>query len=399
MAGELMEKSDDVVLCVNSGSSSLKFALFTRAGSEPKAIATGAIERIGIGGGQAWLRRESDDGQKPTKEAGSFDDHAQALDAMLSMLEKAALPAPTRVGHRIVHGGSRFIAPCVIDDDVLDALRSLVPLAPLHMPSGIAGIEGIRKKRPNLMQIACFDTAFHAHMPDVARRLALPGRFVRAGVQRYGFHGLSCEHTMSVLGANAPARIVIAHLGNGASLTAVKNGVSIDTTMGFTPTGGIPMGTRTGDLDPGVVVYMMRHEKLSADALEHVVDRESGLGAIGGTPDVKTLLEHAPTDANARAAIETFTYAIRKTVGAFAAALGGLDLVVFTGGIGEHAPEVRSLACAGLEALGIRLDDARNRGGEDDISADDSGCAVKIIAADEALVIARHVLALCAERG
>ncbi len=242
------------------------------------------------------------------------------------------------------------------------------------------------------MQIVCFDTAFHATLPEVAARLPVPGRFTE--VRRYGFHGLSYEHVMATLGSAAPLRIVIAHLGGGSSLVAVKDGRSIDTTMSFTPASGILMGTRPGDLDPGVLIYLARERGLDIAALEHLVNHESGLLAVGGQSELKTLVELSLTDPKARLAVEMFGYAVRKQIGAYAAALGGLDLLVFTGGIGEHSDVVRALACRELAVLGISLDEVRNARGDTVISAASSRCEVRLVSANEELVIARHVAAL-----
>jgi acetate kinase len=306
------------------------------------------------------------------------------------MLAKLGAPPATLVGHRIVHGGPRHLAPSRIDAGLLADLKALIPLAPLHMVSAVEGIEAVTAIHPELPQVACFDTAFHATMPEIARRLPLSDALDREGVRRYGFHGLSYEHILSVLGPAPPPRLVIAHLGSGASLVAVKDGRSIDTTMGFTPAGGILMGTRSGDLDPGVIVYLLRNEQLSADALEAILERESGLRAVGGTSDMKALLGRATEDPRATLALAMFGYAVRKAIGGLTAALGGLDMLVFTGGIGEHAAAVRAEACEGLGYLGIRLDEERNARGDGHISAEGSRCPVRVIPANEELVIARH---------
>jgi acetate kinase len=374
----------DLVLCINGGSSSLKFALHAME-EDARAIVTGAVEGVGDGCGRAWIS-----GERPTERRGLCLDHASALEVAFSLLRDAGAPPPTLVGHRVVHGGSEHTAPRRVDAALLGALRSLVPLAPLHMPSAIACIEGVTRRAPELPQVACFDTAFHASMPELARRLPLPDDLHREGVRRYGFHGLSFEHVMATLGPAAPPRVVIAHLGSGSSLVAVKDGLSIETTMGFTPAGGILMGTRPGDLDPGVLLYLLREKKLSIAALERLVEHESGLSSIGGTSDMKALLERAPLDPRAELAVSMFGYAVRKAIGGLTAALGGIDVLVFTGGIGEHAPRVRADACAGLASFGVRLDAERNARGSEVISEDKSPCVVRVIPADEGLVIARH---------
>jgi acetate kinase len=299
---------------------------------------------------------------------------------------------PDAVGHRVVHGGSRT-APALVDDAVLAELRGLVPLAPLHMPASPAGIDAVRARFPGLPQVACFDTAFHAGLPERARRLPVPADLDARGVRRYGFHGLSYEHVLGTLEA-PPARIILAHLGAGASLVALADGRPVDTTMGFTPCGGLLMGTRPGDVDPGVLVYLMRARGLDADGLEDFVNHRSGLYALAGSADVRELCARAGHDRAAALALDLFATSVRKAIGAFAAVLGGLDLLVFTGGIGEHAPSIRWDACQGLQFLGLELDPARNDRGDPIISAAGSRCTVRVTAADEEEVIARHTASL-----
>jgi acetate kinase len=370
------------VLCVNTGSSSLKFAAF--AMPEERRLAEGAVERIGDEEGRAWIRGRG----APLERNSRCADHAAALDLALDLLAEFELARPDAIGHRVVHGGPHHAAPEVVRPELLASLRDLVPIAPLHLPLAIAAMEAMTIRLPDAPQVACFDTAFHATLPEVARRLPLPDRF--PDVRRYGFHGLSYESVLAKLGDPPPARLVIAHLGNGASLVAVRDARSIDTTMGLTPTGGIPMGTRSGDLDPGVLVYLQRAHGLSADGIEHIVDSESGLTALGGTSDMKALLGR--NDDRARLAVESFAYALKKAIGAYVAALGGIDVLVFTGGIGEHAAEIRHAACEGLGLMGIELDGDRNGRGDSVISSVSSKCVVRVIQADEDLVIARHTL-------
>ena len=365
--------SDERVLCINSGSSTLKFAVVAIGGGHERKLTDGAIEDIG-------------------------GDHTAALESVLERLGGGGARDVTIAGHRVVHGGPAHVAPAFVDDALLASLRAIVALAPLHMPAAIAGIEAVRKKFPELPQVVCFDTAFHASMPEVARRLPIPDRFAEAGVRRYGFHGLSYEYVMSVLGDARPDKIVIAHLGNGASLVAVSEGRAIDTTMGLTPTGGILMGTRSGDVDPGVLIHLARQGGFSVDALERLVNQESGLLALGGTSDMQTLQRRASTDPRAQRAIAAFGYSVRKATGALIAALGGIDLLVFTGGIGEHVPEVRAEACRGLEAFGLALDPARNAHGDEVVSSAASRCLVRVIATNEDVVIARHAHRLNALR-
>ena len=323
-------------------------------------------------------------------------DYRAALEAALASFDDQGLPAPGAAGHRVVHGGPRFAEPALVDDGVLTELREIIPFAPLHMPAAISGIEAVGA-RWDIPQVACFDTAFHHRMPLVAQRLPLPDSLWDAGVRRYGFHGLSYEYVVGALGAAELGRAVIAHLGNGASMVAVREGRSVDTTMGFTPAGGLVMSTRSGDLDPGVPVYLLREKGYDADRLERLVDREAGLAALsGGTSDMQRLIEDRERNPRAALAVDSFCYQARKHVGALAAVLGGLDTLVFTGGIGEKAAAIRSGTCDGLEHLGIELDPEANAGHAAVISAADSDCVVRVEPTDEDLVIARHTSALVA---
>jgi acetate kinase len=274
-------------------------------------------------------------------------------------------------------------------------LRRLIPFAPLHMPGGIEGIETVAARHPRLPQVACFDTAYHRGMPERAERFPLPRELWDAGVRRYGFHGISYEYIMRALGADVPPRLIIAHLGNGASMAAVEYGRPRDTTMGFTPAGGFMMGTRPGDLDPGLILYLLEQKRFDAAQLSELVNLKSGLlGVSGVSSDVKTLLDARATNADATMAIEMFCYQIRKAIGALAAALGGLDLLVFTGGIGEHAAAVRAEVCDGLAHLGLAIDPRRNDSNEDTISTADSRCRVRVIPTNENLMVARHTVRL-----
>lgn len=372
------------VLALNAGSSSLKFALF--AGDV--RVAAGAIERLGSGRATAWVeqgqtREEKDVGASLQASPGAL------LGEVSSLLQGAP---PELVAHRLVRGGPDDDAPTLLDDALLARLREAVPLAPLHLPRAIALLEAARDRWPALPQVVCFDTAFHRRLPPAARRLPIPARFDAEGVRRCGFHGLSFEHSMHSLGPQPPSRVVIAHLGNGASLAAVREGRSIDTTMGFTPSGGIPMGTRPGDLDPGTLLYLARRHALSLDQLDQLINHESGLLAIGGTADMKTLLERSASDAQAALAVEVFCLGVRKGIGAMAAVLGGVDVLVFTGGIGERAAEIRQRICAHLGFLGVKLDEARNQHPDPLISAPGSPCEVRVVAADEEQVMAREAL-------
>jgi len=312
------------------------------------------------------------------------------VQAAFATLEKLRLPAAAAVGHRIVHGGADHIAPEKVDAPLLEGLRRLIPYAPLHLPAEIQGIEAVAARFPELPQVACFDTAFHRRMPELAQRFPLPRIFWDEGLRRYGFHGLSYEYIVDQIGAAALGRAVIAHLGNGASMAAVKKGQPIETTMGFTPTGGFMMGTRTGDLDPGLLIHLLT-QGYDAFTLEQLVNDQSGLlGVSGISPDMKTLLDRREHDAHAAEAIDMFCYQLRKTIGALTAALGGLDTLVFTGGIGEHAAPVRWQVCQGLAYLGIQLDSQQNERHAPVISSAKSQCMVRVVPTNEDLMIARH---------
>jgi acetate kinase len=307
-------------------------------------------------------------------------DVATALRTAGGWLKDTQNLEPIAVGHRVVHGGPDYDGPTQVDAKVIADLSRLIPLAPLHQPNNLAPIRSLMERFPQLPQVACFDTAFHRALPEVTRRLPLPSWVHDEGVHRYGFHGLSCECVVDTVGGDG--RLIVAHLGSGASLTAVRDGRSVDTTMGLTPTGGILMATRTGDLDPGVLVYLARRHRMGADELEQLVDHEGGLQGLAGAHDMEALV------ATGDPAVDAFCYRARLGIGAFAAALGGLDTLVFTAGIGEHSPIVRSRICTGLEHLGVALDDERNRSGAGVISSGE--VTVRVVATDENLMIARH---------
>jgi acetate kinase len=368
--------ADKRILTLNAGSSSLKFALFD-AGAPPRRLLGHAVTRVG---------------SRPSQ-------YAQSLDAVLAAIDSnGGLGELAAVGHRIVHGGPHYATSQPLTPEVLDALRRLVLIDPDHLPAEIALVEAMRIRAPSLPQVACFDTAFHRTMPRVARLLPLPLHYEREGVQRYGFHGLSytflSEELERVAGQpQARARVVLAHLGSGASLAAVKEGRCVDTTMGFTPNSGIPMSTRSGDLDPGVIVHLLREERLDADALDDLLSRRSGLLGVSETSlDMRDLLSRRATDPRAADAVMLFCHHVRKAVGALAATLGGIDTLVFSGGIGENAAPVRAEVMRGLEHLGMRLDQARNDAACPVISAEGSACTVRVIPTDEESVIARDTI-------
>ncbi|MEJ2060586.1 MAG: acetate/propionate family kinase [Gammaproteobacteria bacterium] len=372
------------VLCLNSGSSSLRLALFRDESLLLEAYAEG----IAQGSGELVLRH----GRRGEEtRPAHFAHHAEALEQVLDAFDERALPHPDAIGHRIVHGGPAHAAPEQVTPQLIAALESLIPLAPLHLPPALSAIEAVQARLPGIPQVACFDTAFHRRMPELAQRFPLPERYWAQGIRRYGFHGLSYEYILAELGGAPHGRTVIAHLGNGASLAAVADGEPRDTTMGLTPDGGIMMGTRSGDLDPGVLLYLLRGDGMDTEELERLVEHESGLlGVSGSTADMERLLSQRAADPAAARAVELFAYQVRKSIGSLAAVLGGLDRLVFTGGIGEHAAPVRTLICRDLGYLGIKLAPARNATHARRISNDDAACEVLVIPTDEARMIARH---------
>ncbi len=382
-------KGARVILSLNAGSSSLKFALYRISAGSEALCARGAVEGIGQDQGRLWLSGAEQQALDDTRQP--FADHESSIKAAFDALERLQLAPPGAVGHRLVQGGPDHTAPERVGPALVDELRQIVPFAPLHLPAEINAIEAVAGRYPGLPQVACFDTAFHRQMPEIAQRFALPRELWDEGVRRYGFHGISYEYVLRRLGASAAGRVIIAHLGNGASMVAIRDGRPLDTTMGFTPTGGLMMSTRSGDLDPGVMLYLLSEKRLSAAALGAVVNERSGLFGVSATSsDMKTLLERSATDQRAAEAVEMFCYHARKHLGALVAVLGGLDTLVFTGGIGERAAAVREAVCAGLDHLGIRIEPVRNRRHADTISTDESRCAVRVIPTDEDLMIARH---------
>ena len=377
------------ILTLNAGSSSIRFAFFGEAAPAGRLLA-GKLERIG--GPRAALTVS--DGAKGSEERIELGARESAVDSLLEWLVAQPLFAQVgAVGHRLVHGMQRT-KPERVTPELLRDLKRIIPYDPEHLPQEIALIETLARRFPALPQVACFDTAFHRTMPTVATLLPIPRRYAAKGVLRYGFHGLSYTFLVRELGRQGDAavrrgRVILAHLGNGASLAAVRDGHSIDTTMGFTPTAGLPMSTRTGDLDPGVMSYLAQSESLDASALQRMVNHESGLlGVSESSSDVRDLLARESTDARAAEALALFCYQTKKWIGAYAAALGGLDTVVFAGGIGENSAPIRARICDGLGFLGVELDAARNAAGAPRISGDSSRVAVCVIRTDEESVIA-----------
>jgi acetate kinase len=380
------------ILTINCGSSTLKFELFEAADGE-RSVARGVVDRIG-GRGSVDLIRES--GERTLRSTAASDHGEATLQAIGLLGSSGLLGALEAVGHRVVHGGARYSGPVLVDAGAEGAIAELEELAPLHNGPALAAIRATREALGSgVPQVAAFDTAFHARMPRVARLFALPRRLADEGVLRYGFHGLSYEYVMGELRALDPeaaaGRVVIAHLGNGASMVAVRGGVGVDTTMGFTPTGGLAMGTRSGDLDPGVLLYLLEERGLSPTRVSNLVNKQAGLfGVSGMSADMRDLLEREVDYPRAAEAISLFCYGAKKFLGALAAALGGLDSLVFTGGIGEHAAPVRWRICEGLEFLGLRLDGSRNAEHAPVVSRDDTPVTVRVIPTDENLMIARH---------
>jgi acetate kinase len=385
-----------IVLAVNGGSSSLKVQLVDATAAGERPLARGLVERLG---GPATLTLQAEGGSR-WREVREVRDHDDAVMEMLTQLRALGMPEPEAVGHRIVHGGSRFLEPAVIDRDVVRELAALEELAPLHNGPGVAGIAACRRHLgAGTPMVAVFDTSFHATLPDVARRYAIPHDLAeKHGIRRYGFHGISYAYVLAryaELTGRAPRTIdmIALHLGNGCSVSAIHHGCSVDTSMGFTPLEGLVMGTRSGDLDPAIVGVFAAREGVTVAEVERWLNERSGLLGLSGTSrDMRDLLAHAADDPRARFAIDLFCYRARKYVGAYLAVLGGADAIVFTGGIGERAPEVRARICAGLEWAGIALHPPSNIGAREDTRIGDRDARVDtwVIATDEERRIARE---------
>lgn len=388
------------ILVINCGSSSVKFALFA-AGRSLSRLSSGSVDRIGLADGHVHIADAH--GTTSVDKADVFSNHEAALGQVLETVERdASTPRLMAVGHRVVHGGTECDCPVIVTRSLEDRLRRLIPLAPLHQPHNLAGIAAIRKVRPHIPQVACFDTAFHHALPRLAILTGLPREFCDQGIRRYGFHGLSYEFVVDSLrqrGVNIDReRIIIAHLGNGASMCAVKSGRSVETTMGFSTLAGLPMGTRCGDLDPGIILHLLTEKGMTVERVQHLLYEESGLlGVSGLSRNMQDLLAR-PDDPAAAEAVEVFCYQACRYLAALTATLGRLDRLVFTAGIGANAPAIRAKICANLEHLGIKLDAGRNTSGDRIISADSSRVAVEAFPTDEELTIARHVCRLLAEQ-
>ncbi|MDA4117630.1 MAG: acetate/propionate family kinase [Thaumarchaeota archaeon] len=397
MKGEKVstKPSDPRILTINGGSSSIKFALF-EIGDSFRRILEGQIERIGMP--EATLHVKGANMEDNFSHQISAPDHTAAVGALTDLIEKmSGLGGLSAVGHRLVQGGPKYYEPQRITPEMIDDLSRLTPLDPDHLPEEILLAEGFRRRFPDLPQVACFDTAFHHDLPRVARMLPIPRRYEAQGVRRYGFHGLSYAFLVEELArlgdpAVRNGKVILCHLGNGASLAAVRDGRSVDTSMGLTPAAGLPMSTRSGDLDPGLVGYLARNEGMGAEQFSEMVNFKSGLLGISETSsDVRDLLKIENVDVRAAEALALFCYNVKKWIGAFAAALGGLDTLVFAGGIGENSPEIRVRICDGLGFLGLELEEKRNSKNEGVISTTTSRVVVRVIHTDEALIIAKTV--------
>lgn len=390
-----MKQEMPTILVMNGGSSSLKFALY-RMGDSPQRQWHGKVDRIGLRGTTLTID-DQERNQHDHRVIGDFD-HRSAANFLIDWLDKKiSLTSIAAIGHRVVNGGAHYNEPQRVTPELLNALRRISAYAPEHLPSEIAVIDLFRERVPDLPQIACFDTAFHRAMPRVAKILPIPRRFQTQGVERYGFHGLSYAFLMEELARvagekAAQGKVVLAHLGNGASLAAVRDGKSIDTSMGFTPAAGVPMSTRSGDLDPGLVWYLAQTEHMTAEQFHRMVNHESGLLGVSETSsDLRDLLAREVDDVRAAEAGALFCYQIKKYIGALAAALGGLDTLVFTGGIGENAPVIRARICDGLEFLGIEIEEKHNATNADVISTHTSSATVRVMHTDEEAMIAKLV--------
>jgi acetate kinase len=397
-----MMPSSDAVLVLNAGSSSIKFGLFEISAAEPVLLCKGLLDEHEA---KPRLVAKSPSGEtlfEKQREASDADGGHLFADVLGFIEDRFGEGCLSAVGHRIVHGGPDYSGPVELTEDVYAKLEALTPLAPLHQPRCLAPVHPVRTIKPDLTQIACFDTAFHHGLAPPASRFAIPRRYEALGLRRYGFHGLSFEYVSGRLTQIAPElaakRTVIAHLGNGASLCALHNGRSVDTTMGLTPLDGLVMGTRCGTIDPGVLLYLLQHEKMTAEDSQHLLYHESGLlGVSGISADMRTLL--ASSEAAAREAVDLFTFRAAQQVAVMATTLGGLDGLVFTGGIGEHAKEVRSAIGEHLAWLGVRIDAAANDAMRERIDASDSTVALFVIPTNEEITIARHCAGMLRERG
>ncbi len=377
------------ILTINAGSSSIKTSLF-RFNHGETMLAIGQLSRIGLKGSSFELIDWN--GNWLVNEKTALASHDEAYKKLFGWLKESGFGLDG-VGHRIVHGGPNYRSHQPITPDLLQELHRVVSYNPLHLPPEILGIEYVEKFFPNVPQVACFDTAFHQTLPSVAKYYAIPRRFSEEGIFRYGFHGISYEYIMEELQEIRKGKTIICHLGNGASMAAIKNSKCIDTTMGFTPAEGLVMGTRSGDVDPGLIIFLAAHKKMNPDQLRNMINHESGLKGISELgSDVQDLLEAESSDKKAKEALDIFCYRAKKYIGALAAALGGLNTLVFTAGIGENSPEIRARICEGLEFLGIELDEKANGENRQKISKTSGPVNVQVLQTNEELMIARHTM-------
>ncbi|TKB32475.1 MAG: acetate/propionate family kinase [Nitrospira sp.] len=390
-----MKSQQGFILTINGGSSSLKCSLF-QVGPPLTPVLSCLVDRIGFPDVTLTLTDiASGTSERRTIQAAH---HKDCIDPLVTWLEQKFTSADlVAIGHRVVHGGHRYREPHVITSEIMSELRRLSPYDPEHLPAEIELMETLGRRFPTIPQVACFDTAFHHDLPRVARLLPIPRRYEAAGIRRYGFHGLSYAYLMGELTRVAPheaqGRVILAHLGNGASMAAVRGGTSIDTSMGFTPTAGLPMSTRSGDLDPGLLSYLSRTEGMTVEQFHTMVNRQSGLLGLSETSsDIRDLLACEGRDVRAAEAVALFCYQAKKWIGSFAAALGGLDSLVFSGGIGEHSPVIRTRICEGLQFLGMTIDETRNGAGDAVISTEGSRVTVRVMHTDEEREIAQSVI-------
>jgi acetate kinase len=396
-----MSAATSKILTLNAGSSSIKFAMFEHEAGLARLI-SGEIERIGTD--QSALTMKNATGWREMQSVKAANSAEAVKHILQAVRVQGGVQEISVVGHRLVHGGPQHFKPEMVTVKLLGDLRRLAELDPDHLPREIKLITAVAQLEPHWRQVVCFDTAFHEHMPLVAQWLAIPRRYYSQGVRRYGFHGLSYSYLIQQLarlaGPNAAqGRVVLAHLGSGSSLAAVHGGKSIDTTMGFTPASGVPMGTRSGDLDPGIVDYLARCENMTPAQFQQMVNRESGLlGVSEISADMRDLMAREASDARAAEAVDLYCYGVHKAIGALAAAMNGIDTLVFSGGIGENAPKIRHRICKGLQFIGVVLDDALNNQSAQTISAADASVAVWVIPTDEEQVIAQSVINLLSEK-
>lgn len=397
MSNNLGRHHGEVVLALNSGSSSLKFGLYQIASRAIQPLFSGEAELIASAAGKITLR-DSTDGIVATKLSALHDQRAAIID-VVELLAAHGAPEPNAVGHRVVHGGQALRNHCILDDEVIKKLEVASAFARSHMTTALSLVAFAMKRYSSAIQVACFDTAFHRHLPPRARVLPIAHKWRSQGIERYGFHGLSCESVVRQWEGKLPSRLIIAHLGNGSSVTAVQRGQSVDTSMGLTPAGGVIMGTRSGDLDPGLLVYLLRQEHFVVDQLGDMIEHQSGLLGISGVSnDMRQLHGASAQSIDAQLAIEMYCYSCAKQIAAMMSVLDGVDAIVFTGGIGENDPIIRSRICAQLNWAGVQLDEPRNSAASSCIAGKSSKADVRIVQSQEEMQIASDVVDLLQAR-